>query len=74
MYARKRIGVLALISLSVAACGPISMRSAERECYEAAAATARASEASLAPASPASEHQAEAVIAAQKWRKKACGR
>ena len=50
------------------------MRSAERECYEAAATTARASEASLAPASPASEHRAKALIAAQKWRKKACGR
>ena len=42
------------------------MQSSERECYEAAAATARASEASLAPASPASEHQAEALKAAEK--------
>lgn len=63
-----------LLGLFVTACGPISMQSAERECYEAAAATARASEASLAPASPASEHQAEALKAAEKWRKKACGR
>lgn len=62
------------LGLLVTACGPISMQSAERECYEAASATARASEASLAPASPASEHQLEALIAAEKWRKKACGR
>jgi len=74
MYARRRIGVLAPIGLLVAACGPISMQSSERECYEAAAAMARASEASLAPASPASEHQVEELKAAEKWRKKACGR
>ena len=40
-----------LLGLLVAACGPISMQSAERECYEAATATARAISPSKFPCS-----------------------
>jgi len=78
MYARRRIGVLALIGLLVAACGPISMQSSERECYEAALAMAQVSDATLANARSnidgrASEAWAEALASVHKWRIRACG-
>lgn len=68
-----------LLGLFVTACGPISMQSSERECYEAALAMAQVSDATLANARSnidgrASEGWGEALASAHKWRMRACGR
>lgn len=77
--ALKRSVFAMCLGLLVTACGPISMQSAERECYEAALAMAQVSDATLANArsnidGKASEAWAEALASVHKWRIRACGR